>query len=137
MAISKNKVFGFALILLLVISNNVSALGKRRNILSEIGWEDFGKDLATNLYENNGKIIAKMNVPGISKNNIQVRIKDDNLHISGKREEEKEIQERHYYQKEIKSGSFNRVISLPEDIDEEGMTWEVADGVLTVTIPKE
>lgn len=137
MVILKNKVCALVLILLCVAWNDTSALGKRRNILSELRWEDFGKDLAINLYENNGNIIAKMNVPGISKNNIQVRIEDENLHISGKREEEKEIQEKHYYQKEIKFGRFNRVVPLPEDIDEDAMIWDITDGVLTVTIPKD
>src|SRR5579871_108401 len=137
MPIAKNKVCALALVLLLAAWNDVSALGKKRNAMSVAKWNDFGKDLAMDVYENNGNIIVKMNVPGISENNIQVRIENGNLHVSGKREEKKEVKEKDYYHKEIKRGDFSRIISLPEDIDENAMTWEVTDGVLTVTIPKE
>ena len=137
----KNSII--VVVLLLIIGNGISAVGKRvfypgeeRKNMSVTKWESFGKDLAIDVYEENSNVIAKMNVPGIAKDNIQVSIENGNLHVSGKREEKKEIQEKDYYHKEIKRGSFDRVISLPDDIDASAMTWELSDGVLTVTIPK-
>lgn len=135
----KNNIL--AVVLLLVVGTGISAKSKRmmypkEKNMSVMQWESFGKDLAIDVYEENGNVIAKMNVPGIAKDNVQVRIENGNLHVSGKREEKKEIQEKDYYHKEIKRGSFDRVISLPNDIDAAAMTYEMTDGVLTVTIPK-
>ena len=130
------------IILLLTICSDVFATGKRRMIYPEEEnmsikkWEPFGQDLAIDVYEENGNVIAKMNVPGIDEANLKVYIENGDLHVSGKREEKKEIQEKNYYHKEIKRGSFNRVVSLPNDIDAAAMTWELSDGVLTVMMPK-
>ena len=148
MAIKKNIVVA---ILLLTVVNGVFATigkdfkrrGKEENSkmlgkkISTIKWEDFGKDLAIDVYEKDNDVIVAMNVPGIANDDLQVRIEDGNLHVSGRREEKKEINEEDYYHKEIKRGSFSRVVSLPGDINEGAMTWELSDGVLAVTIPKE
>ena len=91
---------------------------------------------AIRMYEKNGDVVVKMNVPDAHADNIRVRIENGNLHISSKREQKKEVSGQNYYEKEIEQGSFDRMISLPSGIDTNAMDWEVKGGTLTVMIPK-
>jgi len=80
--------------------------------------------------------VAKMNLPGVDPNKLNVSIEDGLLRVSGSREEEKEKKNKHYYSKEIRSGSFERVISLPQPVQKDKVSAEYEQGVLKVTIPK-
>ena len=95
----------------------------------------FGWDMAVDLYEKEGNIVAKMSLPGIEPENINVTINEDILRISGSREEEKEEKDKHYYSKEIRKGSFERSIGLPKSIDKAKVNAEYKNGTLQVTMP--
>ena len=55
---------------------------------AKVGW-----DLAVDVYEEKGNVVAKMSLPGVDANEIEVSIEDSILTISGCREEEKESKE--------------------------------------------
>jgi len=100
-------------------------------------FKDQGFDLAIDVFEENGNVIAKMHVPGINPDDIDIYIDDhNNLHIAGERSEEAEESDKDYYHKEIRHGSFHRVIGLHCEVDEEAITATVEDGVLTIVMPK-
>jgi HSP20 family protein len=88
------------------------------------------------IYEKNGDVIVKMNIPGFDKNNVRVRIQGGRLHISAQQKQQKEIAEENYYAKIAQQGSVDEMISLPSGIDTDAMDWEMNNGTLTVTIPK-
>lgn len=94
-----------------------------------------GLDLAIDLYEEKGNVIAKMNLPGINAKDLDIEIDGDLLTISGNREEEHETDEKDYYSKEIRRGSFTRSVSLPASVDAGKAEASYRDGVLSVTIP--
>lgn len=102
------------------------------------GMQQVGMDLAVDIYEEDDKIIAEMNLPGIDPEDIDIAVEDGYLKIAGSREETKEEkdEERDYYSKEIKRGSFRRMIALPEHVDEDEAKAEYADGVLQISFPK-
>lgn len=93
-------------------------------------------DLAIDMYQDSGNVIVAMDIPGINSDDIRVEIEDGQLHIFGQRKDKKEVNEKDYYHKEVVYGSFDRLISLPTEIDASGMSYTIADGVVTVTIPK-
>jgi HSP20 family protein len=93
-------------------------------------------DLAVDVYEENNNIIAKMNIPGIDPENIAIDIEENHLHVSGEREEEKEVDEKNYYHKEIRRGSFERIVPLPCAVHKDKVSAEMQDGVLVITMPK-
>jgi HSP20 family protein len=99
------------------------------------GFPKVGLDLAIDLYEEKGNVIAKMSLPGIQANELEVSVENDTLTITGRREEEKETEKKDYYSKEIRRGSFSRSISLPSLVDAEKTTAEYKDGVLMVSMP--
>lgn len=96
----------------------------------------FGTDLAVDVYEKDNNIIAEMNLPGIDPEEINVSVENNYLRISGSREESKEDKKKHYYSKEIKRGSFERMVRLPSKVEEEGATAEFKNGELKITLPK-
>ncbi len=95
----------------------------------------FGGDLAVDLYEDDGNIIAKMNLPGIKPEEIDIALEDDTLTVSGRREEEKKTEDKDYYSKEIRRGSFSRSVSLPRSVDAAETEARYDNGVLIVTMP--
>lgn len=99
-------------------------------------FNKIGSDLAVDLYEEGDNVIAKMNIPGVDPDKINVTVEDNMLHVSGSHEEEKEEKKKHYYHKEIKKGSFERVVSLPQAVKKSDVLAEYEKGVLKVTLPK-
>ena len=93
-------------------------------------------DLACDVYEDGNTLVAEMNLPGLDGENIDVEVEDNHLRVSGRREEVQEKKEKSHYAKEIRRGSFERVIPLPNAVQQDGVAAEYADGVLKVTMPK-
>lgn len=96
----------------------------------------FGWDLAVDVYEEAGNMVAEMQLPGIDPDRVDIAVDRDVLTISGAREEEKETKEKHYYAKEIRRGSFQRTVRLPHEGDASAAAASYEGGVLKVIIPK-
>jgi HSP20 family protein len=92
--------------------------------------------LATDIHEEGTAFVVKADVPGMSKEDIKLKLHDGTLLISGERKEEKENKEGESAWVERSFGSFMRSFKLPPNVDAEGITAACKDGVLTVTIPK-
>ena len=97
----------------------------------KMGW-----DMAVDVYEEKGNIIAEMNLPGIDPEKLEITVKDGYLKILGKREEEKEKKETNFYYKEIKRGEFERLVRLPVAVKAEKAEAQYTKGVLKVILPK-
>ena len=93
-------------------------------------------DLATDVYEENSNIIVKMHIPGIDPDKVDIAVENEYLHVSGTREEREESEDQDYYRKEIRTGSFERVLTLPVAVDEANTRARYQDGVLTISLPK-
>lgn|SRR3989344_5826316 len=98
--------------------------------------KEIGTDLAVDVYDEGSNIIAKMNVPGVDPEKINVTVEDNMLRVSGAHEEEKEEKKKHYYHKEIRKGSFERVVSLPQLVLKDKVSAEYKNGTLFITLPK-
>ncbi len=75
-------------------------------------------------------------IPGVDENDVKLEIANDVLTISGEKKQEKEEKEKNYYRMERSYGSFQRVLSLPEDADQNAVKATFKKGVLTVTMPR-
>ncbi len=78
----------------------------------------------------------RMDVPGIKAEEINIEVSGDTINISGEHKEEKEEKGKTFHRIERRSGSFARSMTLPAAVKENQVTAEVADGVLTITLPK-
>jgi HSP20 family protein len=81
-------------------------------------------------------VVVKAQVPGISKENIQVSITDDVLTLKGEMKEEETKEEKNYYRREFHYGAFSRSVALPTAVQADKATAQMKDGVLHITIPK-
>ncbi|WP_111640314.1 Hsp20/alpha crystallin family protein [Marinimicrobium alkaliphilum] len=74
--------------------------------------------------------------PGLKREDISLELRGDALVVSGSKREESEDKDRHYYRVERRYGSFQRVLSLPEDAKAEAIEAQMRDGILEITIPR-
>lgn len=95
-----------------------------------------GFELAADVYEKNGNVIIEMNTAGMDPEDINITVEDDFVRISGTREEEEVKEERDYFVKEIRRGSFERIIDLPTEVSPEETKAEFKNGILIIALPK-
>ena len=88
------------------------------------------------VYEKDGKLMVKAELPGAKREDIQVTLEAGDLIITGETKAESEVKEEHYYRMERSSGSFYRRLPLPFEVKAEQIQASFKDGVLEVTIPK-
>ena len=89
-----------------------------------------------NIYEKGDDIIVDAELPGLKKEDIDVRVEDHRLTVRGERKEEKETKKENYYRKERFHGSFVRSLMLPSDVATDKVDATYKDGVLQLTLPK-
>jgi HSP20 family protein len=75
-------------------------------------------------------------VSGLNKNEIQVNVKKNRVHLYGRRERPPMENALRYVQMEIEYGAFERVFQLPVLLDEDHIEARYRDGLLTVRLPK-
>ncbi len=75
-------------------------------------------------------------VPGVSEKDVKVEISGNTMTIRGEKKQEKEEKDKNFYRVERSYGSFQRVLSLPEDADQEDVKATFNKGVLTIKMPR-
>lgn len=75
-------------------------------------------------------------VPGVDEKEVKVEVAGSNLTISGEKKQEKEEKDKNFYRVERSYGSFQRVLCLPDDADQDKIKAIFKKGVLTLTIPR-
>jgi HSP20 family protein len=88
------------------------------------------------IYEDNGNVIAEVELPGTDPKNIKVEVKDNILKIEAKTEEKKEEKRKGYYKKELSKGYYKRAVPLPVEVIGEKADASYKEGVLKVIIPQ-
>jgi HSP20 family protein len=88
------------------------------------------------VYEKDGKLMVKADLPGVKKEDIQVTLEGNDLIISGETKSESEVKEENYYRMERTAGSFYRRLPLAFDVKAEQISASFKDGLLELTVPK-
>lgn len=104
--------------------------------LDELSLGKKFQELSADVYEKNGNVIIEMHTAGIPSDKLDITVEDDYVKVCGLREEEKTEKERDYFIKEIRRGSFERIIDLPTAVSADNAKAEFKDGVLKITLPK-
>lgn len=89
-----------------------------------------------NMYQNENILFVEMAMPGIDSDQITVEIDDNNLlTVKGSTKKKTEVDDKNYYRKEIREGSFFRSVQLPMNVEGDNAKAEYEDGVLLVSVP--
>jgi len=89
------------------------------------------------VYEIDGAYIVTAELPGLTREQVELAVEDSRLTIHGRREAQPgEPGTVHYHQVERGHGRFRRTFEFAEKIDADRITADLANGVLTISIPK-
>ncbi len=99
-------------------------------------FEEMSSIPAIDMYEDKDNVIVETQLAGIDPEKVDISIENDVLSIKGEAEKTSEIDEKNYYRKEIRRGSFYRSIQLPTHVLGHETKAMAEDGILKITIPK-
>jgi len=103
----------------------------RETGLMEAAWTP-----SIDVYHDAGKLVVKADLPGLSKEDIDVSVVDNRLTIKGERKKETEAKEENYHRVERLYGTFERTFQLPATVDAGKIEATYKDGVLEVALPE-
>jgi HSP20 family protein len=110
-------------------------------IFDEGGWPSFATPALTawvpgiDVFEKDNCLITKVDLPGMKKEDVTVKVTDGQLTISGERKREAEEKKKDFYRCEREYGSFYRAVPLPDGVKLEDVKADFTDGVLEVSVP--
>jgi HSP20 family protein len=87
--------------------------------------------------ENQNSYEIHFAVPGLSKEDFNIELKDNFLTVSGERKFSDEKKDKNYHSIETQYGSFSRSFTLPENTDAAKINAKYNNGILELTIPKD
>lgn len=91
---------------------------------------------AVDVADEKAQITVKADIPGMSKDQIEVSVHNDVLTIKGEKKQEKEVKEKDYIRTERSYGSFSRSFTLPAEVDAANVKASYKEGVLEIVLPK-
>lgn len=111
-------------------------------------WRPFGGSLfdfkpvwsgqapVVDLVERDKEYEISAELPGMDQSNVEVKLANGVLTISGEKKEEKEEKKKNYYLSERRYGAFQRSFQVPEGVDVDKIEATFKNGVLTIVLPK-
>jgi len=107
-------------------------------------FDDFGAGArftnfvpAMDVYQTKDDVVVEAPLAGIDPEKVNIAIENDVLTIEGKNEQKSEVDEKNYYRKEVRCGSFHRSLALPAAVNGDKAKATYEKGVLKIVIPKE
>ena len=91
---------------------------------------------AVDVYEDEHKVTLKLEIPGISQEDLDISLENNTLTVRGERKFEKEENQENFHRIERRYGSFARSFSLPSTLDPESVQANYENGVLKIELAK-
>ena len=101
----------------------------------QFGQDDSG--FSVDVVDNGEEFVVVADLPGYGRENVDVTLVDNTLHISAERETEFEESGDNFVRHERSSEAVSRSLSLPDTVEQDGVEAEYNNGVLRVTLPQE
>ncbi|HAV78683.1 MAG TPA: molecular chaperone Hsp20 [Anaerolineae bacterium] len=102
-----------------------------RRVVRRLNGND-QRSLNVNIREEDDAYILSALVPGLKAEDLNIQVLDDVVRIEG----EYKLDENQYLMQELPSGSFARTLRLPVPIEADSVEAKIADGILTLMLPK-
>lgn len=91
---------------------------------------------AVDVYEDKDHVTVETPLVGVDPSKVNIEIEDNILKISGQSDHKSEVDDKDYYRKEVRYGSFYRAVALPKAVKGDQAEANYKDGVLKISIPK-
>jgi HSP20 family protein len=91
---------------------------------------------SVDIAERENDCVVKVELPGVSKDDVRITLQDNTLTIRGEKKQEKESKESNYHRVERSYGSFQRTFTLPTAVRADKVDASYKDGILSITLPK-
>lgn len=91
---------------------------------------------AMDMIENDTNYLLVAEMPGVKKDDFRVKVEDGVLTITGERKPYEIPENAHVILNEMRVRDFHRVVELPDDVDTNGISAELENGVLRIRMPK-
>jgi HSP20 family protein len=91
---------------------------------------------AVDVYEDEHNLVLKLEIPGMSEDDLKVSLENSTLTVSGERKFEKEEKEENFHRIERRYGAFTRTFRLPSSVNTENVEANYDKGILKVTLAK-
>ncbi len=88
------------------------------------------------IFETEEALVMKAELPGFTKDDISIELKENALTLRGKRKHTTEAKEENYHRRERIYGAFQRSFMLPTTVDQSNVQATYKDGVLELRLPK-
>lgn len=98
---------------------------------------DFRSNVPVNVKEENGELVMTADLPGVQKEDINVKADSEGVEISAESSAEIQEENEKYLRKERSSRTYRRRVAWPTEVDHETVKASYEDGVLTITADKE
>ena len=91
---------------------------------------------AVDVFEKGSNVIVEMSIPHIDPEKVDISIENNVLHVKGSTSKKTELEDKNYFRREMRSGSFYRTIPLPVEVLADKTSAVHEDGVLKISLPK-
>jgi HSP20 family protein len=91
---------------------------------------------AVDIAEHDDQYVVKMELPGVSKEEVKITLESNILTVRGEKKQEKETKKENYHRVERSYGSFQRSFTLPTNVKNDKIDASFKDGVLNIKLPK-
>lgn len=108
----------------------------RLSVFNGLGGARDGWVPAVDVRETDDSFVFTAELPGLTKKDVSITLEDNVLTLTGERQFEKEEGKNEFRRIERSYGRFTRSFTLPNDVDNDNVQANYADGLLTVTVPK-
>jgi HSP20 family protein len=88
------------------------------------------------IQENADAYLFHAELPGLTKDDINITLENNVLRLNGERKFEKDAKKENYHRVERTYGNFTRTFTLPTQVDAENVQAAFENGILTITVPK-
>jgi HSP20 family protein len=92
--------------------------------------------LALDITSDDNNLIIKAALPGVTESDINVQVQHGVLTITAEKHSDTEDKDKNYYRREMHYGRFERSVRLPEEVATDKADAELANGILTISLPK-
>jgi HSP20 family protein len=89
------------------------------------------------IIEEEKRYAISMDIPGMNKEDINLEVKENHLHVTGERTWKSRGENQNVLRSEKRYGKFSRVFTLPQNVNSEMIESRFENGVLEIYLPKE